>query len=189
MQVTPEQRAAVVSSIHTAFDKAKLSTQIIADESSSVRIFDGDAAIWLSPTVGSQLAAVAHHQYGFSNASAQANMTALAKRLSGGTPTWFTEICCYAPTDGTGPNNTDPLTTIGWGQQYDPTMVSGLRMGNLIYQSLVDAGDAHWDWWTALSNGYGTCSPSSGDADCANEINETGWDDGTFERGPGLLEI
>ncbi|KZV63074.1 glycoside hydrolase family 30 protein [Peniophora sp. CONT] len=184
MQVTPQQRAAVVSALHIAFTNASLSTQIIADESSSTGIFTGDAPIWLSPTVGSEIAAVAHHQYSFSSASAQANMTALAKRLSGGTPTWFTEICCYAPTDGTGASNIDPLATIGWGQQFDPTMVGGLRMGNLIYQSLVDAGDAHWDWWTALSNGLGSCSPSSGDADCVNEVNEEGWDDGIIYYDP-----
>ena len=38
----------------------------------------------------------------------------------------------------------NPLATIGWGEQYDPTMISGLRMANLIYESFTYAEDEHW---------------------------------------------
>jgi hypothetical protein len=34
------------------------------------------------------------------------------------------------------------------------------------------------DWWTALSNQLGSCTPAS-NATCAGAVNYDGWDDGT----------
>lgn len=94
----------------------------------------------------------------------------------------------------------DPLATIGWGEQYDPTMISGLRMANLIYESFAYAQDEHWyvraceglaililtmrnrDWWTALSNGVGSCTPNN--SSCWDDIVADGWDDGEVSRVP-----
>lgn len=46
----------------------------------------------------------------------------------------LTKYIGYAATNSS--QSDDALATIGWGQGYDLTMVSGLRMGNLIFQSL-----------------------------------------------------
>ena len=53
-----------------------------------------DAPIWLNETVGKSLGANAHHQYGFASASRQQQVFEEGRNLSGGVPTWFTEICC-----------------------------------------------------------------------------------------------
>jgi hypothetical protein len=89
-------------------------------------------------------------------------MADLGRNLSGGTPTWFTEICCEITYEYALPKLTficviclgfaqvnssqadDPLAVVGWSQQYDPTMVGALRMANLIYQSFTYAEDEHW---------------------------------------------
>jgi hypothetical protein len=90
-------------------------------------------------------------------------MSADALSLSGGTPSWSTEICCEQPThnpaddrfspaadilvgyvaaDSTQAGN--PLASMTYGGTYDPTIVGGLRLAVLIYQSLGDAGEPHW---------------------------------------------
>lgn len=38
----------------------------------------------------------------------------------------------------------DPLATLTYGSQYDPTMLSGLRMAHILWQSLTYAEDSHW---------------------------------------------
>lgn len=98
----------------------------------------------------------------------------------------------------------EPLATIGWGEQYDPTMISALRMANLIYQSFAYAEDEHWcvhicaetivhplilmhlrrDWWTALSNGVGSCTPNN--FSCWDDIVADGWDDGEVSQAPNV---
>ncbi|EPT00682.1 hypothetical protein FOMPIDRAFT_113961 [Fomitopsis schrenkii] len=180
MQVVPEQRAELVTTLAAALKAAGLSTQVIADESSSTGTYIADAPIWLNETVGKSLGANAHHQYGFANASRQQQVFEEGRNLSGGVPTWFTEICCYSAVDASEAN--EPLATIGWGEQYDPTMISALRMANLIYQSFAYAEDEHWDWWTALSNGVGSCTPNN--FSCWDDIVADGWDDGIIYYDP-----
>ncbi|KZT22543.1 glycoside hydrolase family 30 protein [Neolentinus lepideus HHB14362 ss-1] len=180
MQVTPEQRAQVVNTLAAALGNASLPTKVIADESSSSGTFIPDAPIWLSDVSPGALSAVAHHQYGFANDTRVAQIGSVARDLSGGLSPWFTEICCYSETDPSEAG--DPLATIAWGQTYDPTMVSGLRMANLIWQSFTQAEDGHWDWWTALSGGYG-CTPNN-DTTCATTRNYNGWDDGLIYYDP-----
>lgn len=42
--------------------------------------------------------------------------------------------------------------------------------------------DEHWDWWTALSNGYG-CSPNQDGSSCVKTATNTkGWNDGTLSH-------
>ena len=53
-----------------------------------------DEPQWLNPAVGQSLGANAHHLYDFSAASVQQTVFAAGRVLSGGVPTWFTEICC-----------------------------------------------------------------------------------------------
>ncbi|EIN11177.1 glycoside hydrolase [Punctularia strigosozonata HHB-11173 SS5] len=182
MEVTPAQRAEVVTTLAAALKDAGLSTRVIADESSSTGNFENDAPVWLgSSGVGEALAGIAHHQYGFASGPTQQAMAELGRNLSGGVSTWFTEICCYVQVDSSEAD--DPLATLTYGGQYDPTMVSALRMANLIFQSFTFAEDEHWDWWTALSSELGSCSPSS-DASCVNAVNPDGWDDGLLYYDP-----
>lgn len=44
-------------------------------------------------SAGSNIAGVAHHQYGFADTSTQQKAGTQSRSLSG-KPTWFTEICC-----------------------------------------------------------------------------------------------
>ncbi|KII92099.1 glycoside hydrolase family 30 protein [Plicaturopsis crispa FD-325 SS-3] len=179
MQVLPSQRAEVVTTIAAALQAAGLDTKVIADESSSTGTFSADAPVWLSPSVGQSLAAVAHHQYGFATESGQVALGDQARNLSGGTPTWFTEICCY--TEINAADADDPLATITYGAKYDPTMVSAMRMGNLIFESLLDM--YVYSAWVALSSGFGSCTPSD-DASCATTVNYVGYDDGLIYYAP-----
>ncbi|KZT65020.1 glycoside hydrolase family 30 protein, partial [Daedalea quercina L-15889] len=108
-----------------------------------------------------------HHLYDFPSAAIQQAVFEYGRSLSGGVPTWFTEICCeYRVHAG----------------DYDPTMLSGLRMAHLVWQSFTYAEDSHWDWWTALSNAIGcTLSDSS---TCWDGIQSSGWDDGLIYYDP-----
>ncbi|KZT65048.1 glycoside hydrolase family 30 protein [Daedalea quercina L-15889] len=184
MQVVPEQRAELVITLAATLKAAGLATKVIADESSSTGTYIADAPIWLNTTVGKSLGANAHHQYGFANATLQQQVFEEGRNLSGGVPTWFTEICCYSATDES--EASDPLAAIAWGEQYDPTMISGLRMANLIYESFAYAEDEHWDWWTALSNGVGSCTPNN--SSCWDDIVADGWDDGIIYYDPNYNE-
>ena len=111
MEVAAGQRAEVVTSLASSLQAAGLSTQVIADESSWARkcmyssgasstltvdsvLYAVDEPQWLNPTVGQSLGANAHHLYDFSAASVQETGFAAGRVLSGGGPTWFTEICC-----------------------------------------------------------------------------------------------
>jgi hypothetical protein len=84
----------------------------------------------------------------------------------------MTEICCY---DGKGP-------LVGFGQQYDPTMTSGLWLADTIYQDIAVIGDSQFDWWTALSDQLG-CDPVA-DRTCATDLNSSGWNDGLLYYDP-----
>ncbi|TFK49535.1 glycoside hydrolase [Heliocybe sulcata] len=181
MQVTPSQRAQVVNTVAAALANANLPTKVIADESASVSNFVPEAPVWLPNVTQGALAGIAHHDYGFDSDVSLATLGATARTLSGGIYSWFTEICCWVEANAASAN--DPLATLTYGASYDPTMVSALRMGNLIWQSLTQAQDAHWDFWTALSSQYGSCTPST-NASCVNERNYDGWDDGLIYYDP-----
>ncbi|KZT29657.1 glycoside hydrolase family 30 protein [Neolentinus lepideus HHB14362 ss-1] len=180
MQVTPSQRAQVVNTVATALTNASLPTKVIADESSSVSNFAA-APSWLPDVKQGNIAGIAHHDYGFGTDSQLTSLGATARNLSGGVYSWFTEICCWVESDSSAAS--DPLATLTYGSSYDPTMVSALRMGNLIWQSLTQAEDAHWDFWTALSSEYGSCTPAT-NTSCAYERNYDGWDDGLIYYDP-----
>ncbi|KAH8111707.1 glycoside hydrolase [Phellopilus nigrolimitatus] len=174
MIVTPEQRAAVVNTLRTALDDAGLtSVDIMADESSSTGNFISEAPTWM-PYAASSLAMASHHQYGFGDDAAVAQMGEVARNLTG-KDTWFTEICCFGTAN---PNASvvDAGAALTYEQIYEPTILGGLQLGQLIYQSFTQALDAHFDFWTAFSSGIG-CSPQ-GNTDCVTTANPNGWNDG-----------
>lgn len=114
MIVTPQQRAPVVNAVRAALDAAGLqSVGIMADESSSTGNFVPEAPEWIPSVQSGGLAAVSHHQYGFGDDAAVAQMGEVGRNLSG-VMTWFTEICCFktanAADDG---NPAAPLTYSG----------------------------------------------------------------------------
>ncbi|VDB83135.1 unnamed protein product [Peniophora sp. CBMAI 1063] len=180
MIVTVSQRAQVLTTIAQSFSNAGLSTRVIGDETSTQSQFTSEAPNWLNSNVGSAVAAVVHHQYGFVDGATQLTMANQARSLSGGAQVWATEICCFAS------SSTDPTSSVSYGSEYDPTMMGGLRMANLIFQSLGNAQENHWDWWTALSNQIGNCNPSS-NANCLNVAQSSaGWNDGLIYYDPNF---
>jgi len=112
MIVTPSQRALVVNTLRTTLNAAGLhDVGIMSDESSSTANFIPEAATWIPSAKGS-LAAISHHQYGFGSDIQVAQMGATGRNLSGGVNTWFTEICCFAASDGS-QNPAAPMTYSG----------------------------------------------------------------------------
>ena len=174
MAVPVEQRGAVVRDLGKALAKHAPSTRVIADESSLATFqFLQEVPQWLSaPGTSKWVAALAHHTYDFPTDSQAAPVSDLASRF--GKPLWMTEICCY---DGKGPG-----PVVGFGQQYDPTMTSGLWLADTIYQDVAVIGDAQFDWWTALSSQLG-CDPVT-DTSCATSLNNSGWNDGLLYYDP-----
>lgn len=171
MIVEPNQRAAVVTTLRRALDAAGLKeVGIMADESSSYGTFTADAPSWLSPA-GPSLSAVSHHQYGFANDAQDMALGQIARNLSGGVPGWFSEICCFVARD-----DSQPFGALIYGGRYDPTIVSALQTGGLVYQAFTQAQDEHFDWWLSASSGLG-CDPLS-DVSCPYEVNADGWNDG-----------
>ncbi|KIJ57281.1 glycoside hydrolase family 30 protein [Sphaerobolus stellatus SS14] len=178
MIVTPSQRALVVNTLRNTLNAAGLrNVGIMGDESSSTGNFIPEAPTWIPSAKGS-LAAISHHQYGFGTDSQVAQLGSTGRNLSGGVSTWFTEICCFAASDG----SQNPAAQLTYSQGFDPTMVGGLQMGSLIYQSFTQALDAHFDWWTALSSGIG-CDPRSSSS-CVTTANGNGWNDGLLYYDP-----
>ena len=117
MEVTPQQRAAVVNTLRTALDAQGLqSVGIIADESSSAGNFLPEAAQWIPQVQAGGLAAVCHHQYGFDSDATVAEMGAVGRNLSG-VETWFTEICCFR-TESTAQMG-NPAATLTYGSTYE----------------------------------------------------------------------
>lgn len=113
MQVIPQHRAEVVTQLAASLKAAGLSTQVIADESSetsqySHRVlhpqislsdnapgnYQNDEPVWLNASVGESLGGNCHHLYDFASATTQQTVFEAGRNLSGGVPTWFTEICC-----------------------------------------------------------------------------------------------
>ncbi|HXA34125.1 MAG TPA: glycoside hydrolase [Acidimicrobiales bacterium] len=174
MAVPVDQRAAVVQSLGRALAETDPFSRVIADESSLATFqFIPEVPQWLSvPGTSTWVAALAHHTYDFPTDTQAAPVSVLASRS--GKPLWMTEICCY---DGKGPG-----PVVGFGQQYDPTMTSGLWLADTIYQDLAVMGDSQFDWWTALSSQLG-CDPVT-DATCATSLNNSGWNDGLLYYDP-----
>jgi O-glycosyl hydrolase len=173
MAVPVGQRATVVRALGRALARRAPYARVIADESSLATFqFLPEVPQWLSePGTSRWVAALAHHTYEFPTDAQAAQVSILAPQF--GKPLWMTEICCY---DGKGP-------LIGFGQQYDPTMTSGLWLADTIYQDIAVIGDSQFDWWTALSSQMG-CHPVT-DGTCPTTLNTSGWNDGLLYYDPG----
>jgi len=52
----------------------------------------------------------------------------------------------------------------------------------LVFQSFIVGGEAHYDFWTLVSNALG-CEPLT-DSTCATTANSEGWTDGTIYYDP-----
>ncbi|KAJ3555408.1 hypothetical protein NP233_g12216 [Leucocoprinus birnbaumii] len=82
----------------------------------------------------------------------------------------MSEICCtLGNADGSGK---------GYSGGYDPTIKNALLFSGLVFQSLVVAGEPHYDFWTLVSNQLG-CSPLNNPS-CATSTNSNGWNDGVI---------
>jgi hypothetical protein len=174
MAVPVAQRAAVVRAVGAELALGAPPTRVIADESSLAYFqFLPEVPQWLAmPDTSRWVAALAHHAYEFPPDPLAAQVAPLGPRF--GKPLWMTEICCY---DGKGP-------FVGFGAQYDPTMVSGLWLADTVWQDLTVIGDAAFDWWTAVSPQLG-CDPAA-DAPCVRRPNGAGWNDGLLYYDPNF---
>ncbi len=172
MAMPVEQRASVVQDLGRALARRAPYARVIADESSLAAFqFLPEVPQWLSvPGTPQWVAALAHHTYEFPTDAQAAPVSTLGSRFD--KPLWMTEICCY---DGKGP-------LIGFGQQYDPTMTSGLWLADTIYQDIAVIGDSQFDWWTALSSQLG-CDPVAVRT-CPAVLNGSGWNDGLLYYDP-----
>ena len=172
MAVPVGQRAAVVQDLGRALGDRAPFARAIADESSLAAFqFLPEIPQWL-PVPGTRkwVAALAHHAYEYPTDAQAAPVAGLGTRF--GLPLWMTEICCY---DGRGP-------LVGFGQQYDPSMTSGLWLADTIYQDIAVIGDSQFDWWTALSSKLG-CDPVA-QSSCPAVLNGSGWNDGLLYFDP-----
>jgi hypothetical protein len=115
------------------------------------------------------VANLAHHTY--DNPSDATMLAGMNVGRSNGKKTWASEICCF---NGIGS---------GWGQQYDPTITSGLAMSDIIYKDFTVTGDSAFHWWVALASTLGSCVPTTSST-CAGAVNSTGWNDGLIYYDP-----
>jgi O-glycosyl hydrolase len=172
MAVPVGQRAPLAGDLGRDLADRAPDSRVIADESSLAYFqFLPQVPQWLSTSgATTSVAALAHHAYDYPTDAQAAQVGSLSSRF--GKPLWMTEICCY---DGKGP-------FVGFGQQYDPTMSSGLWLADTIYQDLAVIGDSQFDWWTALSSQLG-CNPTA-DSHCSTSENSAGWNDGLLYYDP-----
>ncbi|HKT05967.1 MAG TPA: glycoside hydrolase [Rugosimonospora sp.] len=169
MSVPVSQRAAIVQALGASLAAHAPGTGIIADESSQLAQFNNEAPQWLSLGTASQYAnRLAHHTYDNPGNAAMTATMNVGRRFH--KPTWASEICCFA---GIG---------TGWGQQYDPTITSGLAMADIMYKDFAITGDTAFQWWVALAAGIG-CDPVANPG-CETQINSTGWNDGLIYYDP-----
>ncbi|KAF5354805.1 hypothetical protein D9756_005541 [Leucocoprinus leucothites] len=169
MQVLPSQRAEVVNGLWNALSSRGLTSSvgILADESSTLGNAANEYSSWL-PQVIDKVAALVHHTYDFPSDSSYTSYISNTNRQFPGKQTWMSEICCsLGNADGSGK---------GYSQGYDPTIKNALMFSGLVFQSLVLAGEPHYDFWTLVSNGLG-CSPLNNPS-CAATANSNGWNDG-----------
>ncbi|KAF8917281.1 glycoside hydrolase [Mucidula mucida] len=171
MQVNPNQRAEVVSTLYDALSAKGLQTTvgILADESSSLSRASSEYSSWL-PQVIDKVAALVHHTYDFPSDASYRSYVNTTKTQYPSKVTWMSEVCCsLGQANGTGR---------GWSQGYDPTITNALMFSGMMFQSFLVAGEPHYDYWTLLSNGLG-CSPQ-GNSACATTPNSNGWNDGVI---------
>ncbi|KAJ3932082.1 MAG: glycoside hydrolase [Lentinula lateritia] len=186
MLVEPSQRSEVVSSLWNELNSRGLSSAIgiLADETSSTAVAPTEYSAWL-PEVVDMVAHLVHHAYDFpSDANYLAYVNA-AHAASNGKTTWMSEICCSLGTPaGTGR---------GYSQGFDPTFVdqsprirkdinNALMFAGLVFQSFVVGGEAHYDFWTLVSNEIG-CEPLTSST-CVTTANSNGWTDGMIYYDP-----
>jgi O-glycosyl hydrolase len=163
MAVPPQQRASLVREVGQELAGRAPYARVIADESSQVSQFLAEAPLWLGlGDTPAWLAALAHHLYDVPDAATlqAAGQLANTYRL----PLWSTETCCLRTDTGT------------FGQQYDPTIAGAMSLANLIWQSLTQANDAAFHWWTALSPALGA-DPVE-DPGAPGRVNDRGYNDG-----------
>ncbi|KAF5375526.1 hypothetical protein D9615_009202 [Tricholomella constricta] len=175
MQVLPNQRAEVVNGLYSALSSRGLASTvgILADESSNLNAASSEYSSWL-PQVVDKVAAIVHHTYDFPSDSSYTSYVSNTKNSYPGKATWMSEVCCsLGNPDGSGK---------GWSGGYDPTIKNALMFAGLVFQSLVTAGEAHYDFWTLVSNQLG-CSPLSNPS-CPNVANSNGWNDGVIYYDP-----
>ncbi|KAL1685666.1 glycoside hydrolase family 5 protein [Schizophyllum commune] len=167
MEVTQYQRAEMITGLYSALVDRGLQDRIgiLADESSSLSRATGEYADWL-PQVIDMVAYLVHHTYDFPSDAYAADGADRFPRKA----TWMSEICCsLGEADGTGR---------GWSGGYDPTIANALMWSGMVYQSILVAGEAHYDFWTLVSGGIG-CDPLD-DASCVTTPNADGWTDGVI---------
>lgn len=172
MSVPVAERAAVVRDVSQALARQSPWAHVIADESATSTIqLVNEASGWLlTDGTAHRLAAVATHNYDFPAPSALSTVRALGVRVH--TPIWTTEVCCNDGQPGIG----------GFGQQYDPTMTSGIWLANTIWEDLAVADESAFYWWTAASSGMG-CNPKR-EPRCATTVHAQGWNDGLVYYDP-----
>jgi len=169
MLVSTGDRAPMINAAAGAFSSRSLSAKVIADESSAVSTFNTQAPTWLGVAgTPANTAALAHHTYDDPNDATM--IGALNVGRSYAKKTWATEICCF---NGIG---------TGWGQQYDPTITSGLAIADIVYKDFAITGDSAFHWWVALASGLG-CDPTASST-CATSVNSSGWNDGLIYYDP-----
>jgi O-glycosyl hydrolase len=174
MGVPIEQRAPLVRALGLELAARAPYCRVIADESSRTgEHFLREAQQWLEVAdTSSFVAALAHHRYDFPNDVTLELARELGKRAD--KPLWSTELSCF-----------DSRTGV-WGQQYDPTIASGLILASLIWQGLTVANDAAFHWWVACSPVMG-CDPL-GNAGAELLANDDGWNDGLLYYDPSFAE-
>ncbi|TRM55884.1 glycoside hydrolase superfamily [Schizophyllum amplum] len=138
---------------------------ILADESSSLSRAKSEYADWL-PEVIDMVAHLVHHTYDFPTDESYSSYAAdVAERFPEKT-TWMSEVCCsLGEANGNGR---------GWSGGYDPTIANALMWSGMVYQCILVAGEAHYDFWTLVSNGIGcdplddpTCTTTANADDCS----------------------
>lgn len=163
MTVPLAQRASLIRQVAQALRAQAPWSREIADETSLVSSLLVEAPTWLSdPQVASSLAAIAHHTYDYPDAETLERVAQLPLQH------WASEICCFDGHD--------------FGGGFDPTITSGLWLGNTIWADLAVAHDSAFDWWVALSPNLG-CSPV-GNASCPSALHPTGRNDGLVYYDP-----
>ncbi|KAL1745747.1 glycoside hydrolase family 5 protein [Schizophyllum fasciatum] len=169
MQVTQYQRAELITGLYNALRSHGLedTVGILADEANTLDRATSEYGDWL-PQVIDMVAAIVHHTYDFPSDSTYASYASEVKQRFPGKAAWQSEVCCsLGLADGSGR---------GWSGGYDPTIANALMWSGMVYQSILVAGEPHYDFWTLVSNGIG-CDPQS-DSSCPYKTNSNGWTDG-----------
>jgi O-glycosyl hydrolase len=174
MAVPAVQRAAVIQALGRQLAARAPYCRISADESSRVgQHFLEDVPRWLSvPGTAEHVASLAHHLYDFPDAATLSRARALAEAYN--KPLWSTEICCI------------DTSSDSFGQQFDPTIESGIIMAKRIWQGMIHANDSAFHWWVACSSELG-CDPVHEPWGPA-QVNPDGWNDGLLYYDPNYAQ-